>query len=97
MHYNGHVASMVLLPKVHNLSLMMRKQINPSSGTFNKITPIFFRNVKVMKNKERFRFYSSLEETGLNSIWDSKLDPRSHKEHQWKRGIGDTQINYVVT
>ena len=52
MHW-GHTTSMVFLPKMHNLNLIMRKhQTNPNWNVLQNNWPSFFKNIRVMKDKD---------------------------------------------
>lgn len=78
------------LPKMHNLSLVMKKhQTNPNWGTFQKNNwPVFFKTVKVMKDKERLpQIWRDWEDLATKTKWNPRLDHGKIKRHYWKHWL----------
>lgn len=57
------ITDLVLLSKIYNLNLFMRKLLTTPIETFYKITGLypFLKNDKVMKDKERLRNFSQMK------------------------------------
>ena len=75
MRWKCHYTAVVFLPKSHNPSSLMREIPAKSElkDILQNIWPVFFKTVKILRNKESLRHYRSQEGpkvTGwLNVMW----------------------------
>lgn len=62
--YWHNIISLVALPKVYNLSLILRKHLDKLKlkNILQSICPSFLKDINVMKDRERLRYCSRLNE-----------------------------------
>lgn len=63
MHWEGHNVTLIVLPKMHNPNLILRKhQLNSNRCIIQNNLPVIFKNVNITRDKERFRNCSRFKE-----------------------------------
>lgn len=102
MQWRYHIISIVLLPKIHNFNLIMKKatlKLNLGNILHNNQLALI-KNIKVMKDKETVKKCQRLEDTNdtqLNVLWDPWLNPGAEKVALRKKLVKFRKIFRVVS
>lgn len=82
MSWECSITSLTLLPKMHDLNLILRKhQTNPTEDILQFICLVIWKSIRVMKVKERTNSFLTKETTKLNVwFWNGSV---CHKWYYW--------------